>query len=891
MPSHLNYIINSFLLDIITAPMVRFKKSKYAVPFILCFLVIPLGVSDSALGTTQGDEYTSVGTPSSSPDIFLGNNQSTFSHGSNITIVIESLTSYHYDHMVNLSIDGQIRNTTFASYAITSEPNGDTYYYSFHEYQVDQSIDTRGFHQLYAEAIIENQTGSFLNETVFFEINDYVATDIVDGDVFRQGDDLIFTVETEDSSYNDTNTTAVLHINSTPVSFTTLRNDYYYSYYDYAWVYQIYYIYTVNHSVDTNGTKDLYFAFTDTNGTTESLNRTVTFEIFPPVLAYLSSNIDDNDTFFQGDLLHFQVFSDYSLNDTHMNKSATLLIDNQIAELETHYSYYWYDNSAYNYTQYWRTFSYRVDRRTDTNGTHSISFIFTDVNETTHYLNYTANFSISPTPAPNVSLSSDEIYKWRGVNITVTYPHEVNNSIAFLEIDGESRNFSNLDYNYANPSPTPDYNYSQGVYVYHYQYSLTDLDTNGTHTLHFNWTSEEGTVLTLERQVNFTIEMTHEHSESVEIRSNTDKGFLDTEIIFLNVTSNSYLEEENITLQINETYFLPGEVTYYSTYYGQYVYTYLYNLSSSSVTDGYQLVHFTVIDGNGTIFESINYVYFNISHIVDPDYEEYIVEEYIIPSLFGEITWDGTSSLVFTVRSLESLENTTYTSLYLDGNLYNSSHMLHSFEPLTNQHTAYYTYTFSNNLEVYRNSTQESYLFDFSLHIIGRNITDIEQIESTTRAEVMIYTAPTFVSGVNESNTLTDGEDITILVYSDFMIYNNTILTIGEDNITRSARLQLRSFVDNKFVFEFVYTISSRDPSGNQTLSFYFVDAAGYDYLHTISVVIEQELNETSTSNLPATFNSNLSIGLTSVLLFFGVVSILSTMMIQRTRRKVISKK
>ena len=867
--------------------MVRFKKSKYVVPFILCFLIIPLGVSDSVLGTTQRDEYTSVGTPSSSPDIYLGNNQSTFEHGSNITIIVESPTSYH---MIYLSIDGQIRNRTSTDYSTHGGR-----YYSYHDYQVDQSIDTGGFHLLYAEVIIENQTGPFLNETVFFKY-DNVATDIVDGDVFRHGDDLIFTVETEYSSDNDTNTTAVLYLNSTLVSFTTSRDNYYYSYYhyyNYTGIYQIYYTYTVNRSVDTNGTKDLYFVFTGTDGVTESLNRTVIFEIFPPVIAYLSSNIEDNDTFFQGDLLHFQVFSDYSLNNTHMNTTATLLIDNQIAELETRYSYYWYNNSAYNYTQYWRTFSYRVDRRTDTNGTHSISFIFTDVNETTHYLNYTANFSISPPPDPNVSLNSDKIYKRGEFNITVTYPNEVNNSIAFLEIDGESRNFSNLDYyNYSNPSPAPDYDYSQGVYVYHYRYSPTDLDTNGTHTLHFNWTLEEGAVLTLERQVTFILEIRHEYNQSVEIRSNTDKGFLDTEVIFFNVTSNSYLEEENITLQINESYFLPGEVTYYSTYYGEYVYTYLYNLSSSSVTNGYQLVHFTVIDGNGTIFESINYVYFNISHLVDPDYEEHVYEEYTIPSLLsGEITWDGTSSLVFIVRSLESLENTTYTSLYLDGNLYNSSHMLHSFEPLTNQHTAYYTYTFSNNLEVYRNSTQESYLFDLSLHIIGRNITDIEQIESTTRAEVMIYTAPTFVSSVNESNTLTDGEDITILVYSDFMIYDNTILTIGEDNITRSVRLQLRSFDDNKFIFEFVYTISSRDPSGNQTLSFYFVDAAGYDYLHTISVVIEQELNETSTSNLPATFNSNLSIGLTSVLLFFGVVSILSTMMIQRTRRKVISKK
>ena len=867
-----------------------FKKSKYAVPFILCFLVIPLGVSDSVLGTTQGDEQTSAGTPSSSPDIYLSNNQSTFYHGSNITIIVESPTSYH---MVYLSIDGRTRNRTSTDYY-----THDGRYYSHHDYQVDQSIDTRGFHQLYAEAIIENQTGPFLNETVFFEVNDYVATDIVDGEVFRHGDDLIFTVitgyssynDTNTTAYNDTNTTAVLYLNSTPVNFTTSRDNHYYSYYDYTWVYQIYYIYTVNRSVDTNGTKDLYFAFTDTNGTTESLNRTVTFEIFPPVSAYLSSNIEDNDTFSQGDLLRFHVFSDYSLNDTNESTTTTLLIDNQTAELETRYSYYWNRNSAYNYTKYQETFSYRVDPRTDTNGTHSISFIFTDVNETTHYLNYTANFYISPPPAPSVSLRSDEISKWSGVSITVTYPNKVNNSIAFLEIDGESRDFSNFNSsNSSNSSPAPEYDYYLGAYLYDYQYYLTDLDTEGMHTLHFNWTSEEGMALTLDRQVNFTIDMRYEYNESVEIRSNIDKGFLDTDVIIFNVTSNRSLQGENTTLQINETYLWPGEV-YNSTSYGQYVYTYWYNLSSS-VTDGYHRVHFTIIEGNGTSFESINYVYFNISHIVDPDYEEYIVEEYIIPSLFGEITWDGTSSLVFTVRSLESLENTTYTSLYLDGNLYNSSHVLHSFEPLTNQHTTYYTYTFSNNLEVYRNNTQESYIFDFYLHIIGRNITDIEQIESTTRAEVMIYTAPTFTSSVNESNTFTDGEDITILVYSDFMIYNNTILTIGEDNITRSARLQLRSFIDDKFVFEFVYTVSSRDPSGNQTLSFYFVDAAGYEYLHTISVIIEQELNETSTSTLPETINTNLSIGLTSVLLFFGVVSILSTIMIQRTRKRVISKK
>ena len=748
-------------------------------------------------------------------------------------------------------------------------------YWETFGYRVDRQTDTTGTHVISFIFTDINGTNHYLNDTVNFYISPPPEPNVnLSSDEIQEWEAVSITV----TSHNeDNNSIAFLAIDGEPRNFSNWN--YSIPYYDsYQGVYIYYYYYYLT-DLDTNGTHSLHFNWTSEEGESLTLETQVHFIIEMTdgcsESIEIHSNIEDNSTFSQGDFLYFQVFSDYPLNSTYDNFTATLLINNQIAELR---SYYWYSNLTGNNTQYnyWETFSYRVDRRTDTNGTHVISFIFTDINGTNYYLNDTVNFSILPPPDPNVSLSSDEIYKGGRVRITVTSHNENNNSIAFLTIDGEVRNFSNWNYS------TPYYNSYQGVYVYSYYYYLTDLDTNGTHTLHFNWTSEEGESLTLETQVHFIIEM----NRSVEIHSNIDTGYLDTEIVIFNVTSNRGILEENTTLLINGTYIWPEEMTS-SNYSGEHVYIYFYNLSSISITDGSHLVYFSVTDNNGTSFELINDVYFNISHIsIDPSYEEYTV-----PLLNEEITWDGKSSLVFVVRSQKALETIAYPSLYLDGKQYNSSHMMYGFDSFTNQYVAYYTYTFSHILEEYINDTLRSYILDFSLRIMEENNTDIKQAASNTEAEVIIYTPATFASNVNESNILTNGDNITIIVHSDFMFYNDTFLTFGDDNMKRPVDLRLRSFINNKFVFEFVYTVSNTDPPGKHILSFYFVDAAGYNHLYSVSVTVESESNETLTSSLLETPRMDIPVSFAPwafapVLLFLGIVSILFVVKLQRTRRK-----
>ena len=750
-------------------------------------------------------------------------------------------------------------------------------------YRVDRQTDTNGTHVISFIFTDINGTNHYLNSTANFTVFPLPEPNVsLSSNTVYEWSNLTVLV----TSHDGNNSIAFLAIDGEAREIY----NYSYSYYDYyqdAYIHYYYYYYYLT-DLDTNGTHTLHFNWTSDGGKSITLERQVHF-IIEMTDGYngsveIHSNVEDNGTFSQGDFLYFQVFSDYPLNSTRDNITAKLLINNQITELDE--SYHWYSSSTNNNTQYnyWETFGYRVDRRTDTNGTHFISFIFTDINGTNHYLNTTVNFSILPPPDPNVSLSSDEIYKGGKVRITVTYHNENNNSIAFLTIDGEARNFSNWNYS------TPYYNSYQGVYVYSYHYYLTDLDTNGTHTLHFNWTSEEGTSLTLERQVHFIIEM----NRSVEIHSNIDTGYLDTEIVIFNVTSNRGILEENATLLINGTYIWPEEMTY-SNYSGEHAYIYFYNLSSISITDGSYLVYFSVTDSNGTSFELINDVYFNISHIsIDPSYEEHTV-----PLLNEEITWDGKSSLVFVVRSQKALETIAYPSLYLDGKQYNSSHMMYGFDSFTNQYVAYYTYTFSHILEEYINDTLRSYLLDFSLRIMEENNTDIKQVALNTEAEAIAYTPATFASNVNESNILTNGDNITIIVHSDFMFYNNTFLTFGNDNVKRPVDLRLRSFVNNKFVFEFVYTVSNIDPPGKHILSFYFVDAAGYNHLysvsvtveHTVSVTVESVSNETLTSSPLETPTTDISVSFAPwafapVLLFLGIVSILFVVKLQRTRRK-----